>query len=356
MNISGIDTLYAYDDGDVITPGMGVSITAGHVLAQYYDPQIKKVSADSDFTISANQPTIYPQAFSAKMASYIVPAAAGQQWYYNNLGSDSAGILDASGNVKSAYSKLFSKTTYMVNGKTFPALKIIGNLCSAEDLTSKVLYYQSSYDGKQIICKIDIPINVSVGTPYEVAISCVNEAGANDTVIDNDAEWLQLTAYLNAANTEVSASSYKWKKLDGTTWKDISSQSGLYTISNNGKTLKVFDAGLNGIESFRAVITYNSKTYTKTIVLSDTHDPYYIDKGRNIAGQSIKKTETVIYTPKVYDRSNGALQAGWNFSFAASDDDGNVILSECDKTSFSIAGSTIYEKGTVNISITATKA
>ena len=355
MNISGIDTLYAYDDGDVITPGMGVSIAAGHVLAQYYDPQTKKVSVDSDFTIEANQPVIYPQAFSSKAGAYIVPVKAGEQWYYNNLGADSAGILDAGGNVKSAYSSIFAKTTYTVNGKTYPALKIKGNLCNAEDLTSKVLYYQSSFEGKQIICKIDIPINVSVGTPYEVAINCVNESGVNDTVIDNDVEFLELTSYLNAANSEISATSYKWQKLTGSEWQDLTTQSGIYTISNSGKSLKVFDAGLNGIETFRAVLSYNGKSFTKTIVLSDTHEPFYIDKGRNISGQSIRKNETVIYTPKVYDRSNGALQNGWNFGFVATDNDGKVISSATNKTTFSIPGTTIYEKGTVNVSITASK-
>jgi len=355
MDISNIDTLYAYDDGDVITPGMGLSISAGHVLAQYYDPQTKKISSDSDFTIAANQPTVYPTPFSAKAGTYVIPDATGQQWYLNNLDADSAGILDASGAVKSAYSALFTKTTYSVNGKTFPALKIKGNLCSATDLTSKTIYYKSVYEGKQVICKIDIPINVSVGTPYEVVISCVNEDGVNDSVIDSDSEYLDLTAYLSAANSEVAGTSYKWQKLIGGTWTDLTTKNGLYTVGNSGKSLRVYDAGLDGIESFRPVITYNGQTYTKVTVLADTHDPFYIDMGRNISGQSIKKSETVTYTPKVYDRSSSTLQTGWTFSFTATDNDGTVISSASAKTSFSVTGTTIYEKGTVNVSITASK-
>ena len=35
MNIYNIRDLYAYADGDCITPTMGVSIDAGYTLAQY---------------------------------------------------------------------------------------------------------------------------------------------------------------------------------------------------------------------------------------------------------------------------------------------------------------------------------
>lgn len=355
MEISNIDTLYSYDDGDVITPGMGLSIMAGHVLAQYWNPTTKRVSADSDFTVAANQPTVYPQAFSSKAGAYVVPEATGEQWYLNNLGADTAGILDSGGAVKSAYTGLFVKTSYTVNGKTYPALKIKGNLCSVTDLTGKTLYYQSTYDGKQIVCKIDIAVNVSVGTPYEVVISCVNEEGVNDTVIDGDTEYLVLTAYLSAANEEVSATSYKWQKLEGGEWTDLSSSGGVYTVSGDGKTLRVYDAGLDGIETFRAVLVYNGQTYSRTTVLSDTHDPYYIDMGKSLAGQSVLRSESVSYTPKVYSRPEGTLESGWTFGYSLTDNDGTLLTKEDGMTTFSVSGATVYEYGTVNVSIRATK-
>ncbi|MFR9506784.1 MAG: hypothetical protein SNG69_08930 [Rikenellaceae bacterium] len=355
-NVNAIDTLYAYDDGDTITPSMGVSIAAGHALAQFWDANAKSVSADSDFTVAANRPTIYPLAFSSSAASYIVPDADGAQWYLNNLGSDTAGILSDTGAVKSSFSDRFSVTTYTVNGKTYPALKIIGNLCDEDDLTSKVLYYQGTYNGKQFTCSIDIPITSVSGTQYEVTISCVNEDGVNDTVIDADTETLTLTSFLTAANAEVSASSYKWQKLVGDTWTDLTTSAGVQTVSSNGRTLTVYDAGLDGTESFKAVVTLDSGEYTCTIMLSDTHDPYYVDKGKDFAGESVKTTDTVTYTPKVYCRSTGALQSGWSFSYSLTDNDGEVLReSSSSVTSFSVAGSDVHEHGTINVNITASK-
>ncbi len=354
-NISAIDTLYAYDDGDTITPGMGVSIAAGHALAQFWDANSKSVSADSDFTIVANQPTIYPLAYSSSAAAYIVPDADGAQWYLNNLGSDTAGILSDTGAVKDSFSDRFSVTTYTVNSKTYPALKIIGNLCDEDDLTSKVLYYQGTYNGKQFTCSIDIPISSVSGTQYEVIISSVNEDGVNDTVIDADTETLVLTSFLNAANTEVSADSYKWQKLIGDTWTDLTTSAGVQSVSSDGRTLTIYDAGLDGTESFKAIVTLDGGVYTATIVLSDTHDPYYIDKGKDFAGESVPKTSTITYTPKVYCRSTGVLQTGWSFSYTLTNNDGDVLDSSSSATSFSVAGSTVHENGTVNTIITATK-
>lgn len=355
MNISDIDTLYSYADGDVITPGMGVSIAVGHSLAQFFDPVTKKVSQDSDFTVAANQPTLYPMLYSSKKGIYIVPSTAGQQWYYNNLFVDSAGILDSGGEVKSNFTKLFQKTTYNLNGKTLPALKIIGNLCSADDQTNKTLYYVGMADGMQVVCKQDIPINVTTGTPYNVVVTCVNSAGENDSVMDADNEYLQLTAQLNSGNTAVDGGTYQWQKLVSGTWQNLSNSTGKYTISSNGKILKVEDDGVDGIENFRCKVTYSGADYYKVITLSDTRDPFFIDKGRSTPSNSIRSTETVTYTPKVYSRSTTELQSGWSFSYSATKPDGSILESKSGST-YTVQGSTIAEYGALSIAITASKA
>lgn len=354
-NISDIDTLYSYADGDVITPGMGVSIAAGHSLAQFFDPVTKKVSQDSDFTVAANQPTLYPMPYSSKKGTYIVPSTAGQQWYYNNLLVDSAGILDSGGNVKSTFSTLFQKTTYTLNGKTLPALKIIGNLCSADDQTNKTLYYVGMVDGMQVVCKQDIPINVTTGTPYNVVVTCVNSAGENDSVMDVDNEFLQLTAQLNSGNTAVDGGTYQWQKLVNGAWQNLSNSTGKYTISSSGKILKVEDAGVEGIENFRCKVTYSGAEYYKVITLSDTRDPFFIDKGRSTPSNSIRSSETVTYTPKVYSRSTQELQSGWSFAYATSKPDGTILENKTGAT-YTVQGSTVAEHGALSIAITASKA
>ncbi len=352
MNYSAIDTLYAYEDGDVVIPGMGVSIASGHALAQFLNPTTGLVSEDSDFRTPANQPTIYPLPYSSKQGEYVIPSTVGQQWYYNNLQVDAAGILDANGAVKGAYSSLFQVTSYVLNGKTYPALKIIGNLCSKDDQTNKTLYYVSTVGGMQVVCKIDIPVNVSTGTPYNVAISCVNPDGNADTVLDVEGEeYLDLTCQLNTGNTEVSADNYKWQKLVDGVWTDLVTTSGMYTVSSNGKKLRVYRNGVEGREDFRAVCTVDGKNYMETILVSDTRDPFFVDFGRNIPSNYVKRTETVTYTPVVYDRKTQQAQSGWSFAYSFYDDDG-VFDNKAGSTA-SIDGETIKTHGVVHVSITA---
>ena len=46
MNIYNIREIYAYGDGDCITPTMGVSIDPGYALAQYWNTtEGKKIAA-----------------------------------------------------------------------------------------------------------------------------------------------------------------------------------------------------------------------------------------------------------------------------------------------------------------------
>ena len=355
MNYSAIDTLYAYDDGDVIIPGMGVSIASGHSLAQFLNPTTGLVSEDSDFTVPANQPIIYPLPYSSKQGEYVIPATVGQQWYYNNLLVDNAGILDANGNVKSAYASKFQKTTYTLNGKTFPALKIIGNLCSKDDQTNKTLYYVSTINNMQVVCKIDIPINVSTGTPYNVVITCVNPNGENDQVIDvAGEEYLDLTCQLNTGNTEVAATSYKWQKFVNGVWMDIVNTSGIYVISSNGKKLRVYRDGVEGREDFRAVCTIGGKDYSETILLSDTRDPFFVDLGKSIPSQYIKRGETVTYTPVVYERSTQQAQTGWSFTYYFRDDD--AVFDTKTGATASIDGETVKTHGVVYLNLVASKA
>ena len=147
-SISAIHHLYAYEDGDTITPGMGIQIDAGYGLHQYFNPTTKKVVA-TDFT--EHPALLYPQAYSSKQGKIIVPETVGQQWYYNNISSEGAIIED--GAVKDKWASIFELTTVQSNGSTFPALKIKGNLASENDYTDKYIYYSSTSRGKAFTCQ-----------------------------------------------------------------------------------------------------------------------------------------------------------------------------------------------------------
>lgn len=357
MDISAIDTLEAIVDGDTIVPGMGYVMPSGtKSTTQYYNPSTKNCTPN--YTKSENQIILYPENYSSLEGKFIKPADASWQWFYKNPESDEAKILDApGGNIVAKFSSLFAKTTYEVNNITYPALKIIGNLASSDNLTDANIYCKCTCNGIDVLSKGVISIKQSVGDAFEVVINTVNEQGANDTVIDNDNEYLVMTADFENAGLSVNPTgSYSWKKLTSSGLIDISNVSGVTEISNSGKTLKLFDAAVSGTEEYFAVVTHNSQTYMKGQMVSDTHDPYYINPGRNLKSNMIKKTDTVIYTPAVLNRSTRAVQTGWTFSFSAIDNAGTTKQSASGATSFTITGENVHSWNGCNTHITAHKA
>lgn len=321
-SISQIDHLYAFEDGDTITPGMGVRWVNGETglaLQQYWNPTAGKVVA-TDFT--AHPVILYPQPYSTKQGKIVVPETQGQQWYYGNI-SDEGSIL-SSGAVKAKYASLFEITTVQVNGQTFSGLKIKGNLATAADHTDKYIYYQSSYQGKAFICSQLIPIQAAVGDSYKVLISIMGADGSGDNILGNDQDWIKFTASLLRTGQQVTGSmTYKWQRIENGAWKDITSIQKVLEVSSN--VLTAYDAGVEGVEQFRCAITYGGETYYGFCEATDIHDPFYIEKGSTHPSGSVNVGEKVTYNPKVYDRATGEVSTGWSFTYTFTDDNGNVL-------------------------------
>ncbi len=356
MNISAIDTLEAIVDGDTIVPVMNYVLPSGVGRTQYYNPSTGVCTPD--YSKSGNQITLYPGFYSSNQGRYVVPDMGNVQWYLDNPDSDSAAILDgANGNVKAAYSSLFAKTTFTVNGQTFPALKIIGNLASADSLNDVVIYFKSTYGGITVSCHGDISIKESVGSLFDILINCVNEDGVNDTVIDNDSEYLVLTQTLQDSGADVVASgSYSWMRSTASGLVAVTHVAGVSELGDSGKRLKLYDGAIGGTEEYFACVVHNGTTYRKGIQVSDTHDPYYINIGRSAASNLVKRSETVTYTPQVLARSSRTVQSGWSFSFTLRDNNGDTVRSASNTTSFSVTGEELAERGQMSVQITATKS
>jgi hypothetical protein len=350
MQLSQIKNLYAFDDGDTLTPGMGIIIDAGYGLQQYWNPTKEEVIA-TDFT--KHPATLYPQPYSTKLGSIVVGQTEGQQWYYNNISSE-AGILQ-DGAVKAKFASLFQKTTVTMNGKTFPALKIIGNLATKDDHTDKYIYYQSTYEGQQFTCQQLIPIQASVGDTYDILLSTEGPDGTGDNVLSNDVDYVKYTANLQLAGQSVASGvTYAWQHMEGNAWKDITaSVEGMIEVSGN--TLKVFNTYVNGVDVFRSVATYNGKTYYKGFEVSDIHDPFYIDPGCNIAGDAVRKGETVTFSPAVYDRSSGedVTSDGWTFSYTLMKRSDKTVIT--DLTVKDLTRDNIKKYGGISVRIVASK-
>lgn len=352
MNISAIDHLYGYNDGDTLIPDMGVvwaNVETGYGVQQYWDPTNKKVIA-TDFT---KHPCIFfPKPYSSKSGDIIVPESAGQQWYYNAI-TDEGGIL-SSGKVKDKYKALFEVTTVTQNGKTFPALKIIGNLATEADHTDKTIYYQGAYKKLTITCSKTIPIQESIGDTKKVLISCEGQDGSGDNVLSSGNtgnDWVKFTAALQQAGETIAADSYTWQRFSAGAWKHMSTIKDIQEVSGN--TLKLYSSGVEGTELFRCLVKSGDQTYIGTAEATDIKDPYYIEVGRNIPSQAVNVGETVKYSPKVYDRSSGKESTGWTFTYSFTDNGGNAIT---DLTNDNLTYDNITKYGGVATRIEASKA
>lgn len=349
--ISAVDHLYAFEDGDTISPAMGVSwvnsSNVGYGLQQYWNPTTKQVM-DTDF---AKHPVLlYPQPYSSKRGAVVVPESVGQQWYYGNI-SDEGGILQ-DGKVKAKFASLFEVTTLEVNKQSFPALKIKGNLATEADHTDKYIYYKSSYQGKAFTCQQLIPIMTAVGEFYKVVVNYVGDSGSGDNVLSDDNDWCQIVATLTRSGSPIDGSvSYKWQRLVNGVWTDIQSVKSVTEISSN--SLKVYNAAVEGVEMFRCVVTYAGKEYIGLAEVSDIHDPYYIEIGRSQASSAVAVGATVTYNPKVYDRATGNVSNGWAFKFTFTDTQGKVLP---DITERNLTYDNINKYGGISVRLEAQKA
>lgn len=355
MEISAIDTLEAIVDGDTIVPGMSFVLPDGIGKTQYFNPSTGECTPD--YTKSGQQLMLYPTNYSSNSGKFLVPKSGSEQWYFGNPESGDAAILNkAGGTVKTEWNKVFEKTTYKINNQTFPALKIIGNLASADQLNDVILYFKGTFNGVTITCHGEIGVKESVGNNYDILLNCVNEEGLNDTVIDNDTEWLRITARLQDSGVDVSATgSWSWQRATSTGMAAVSHVPGVTEITDGGKTLKLYDAAVEGTEEYFAVVTHNGKTYRKGIAVSDTHDPYYINIGRSSMSNLVSSKDTISYTPAVVQRGSGAVQSGWTFSFAAIDNEGSTVKSSTGNT-FSVTGEEVHSHGGLNIHLSARKS
>jgi len=311
--ISRIRNLYKYEDGDQIEARMGVRIDDGYGLTQYFDERQGKV-INTDFT--QHPATLFPFPYSSKRGQYVVPATQGQQWYYNNPESETAGILTETGAVKTAYASLFEVTTIVIGGATYPALKVKGNLCSANDLSDKHIYYKSTYKGKPFTCSQLIPVQTTVGDATEILISLTTEDGSGSNVLSNTNKWVKMKAMLQRAGSTVTGATYQWQKLVNGAWQNVTSQLGVIEVVS-ADCIKVNDAGVDAEDIFRVAVTKDGATSYKIQQLTDTADIYYIFDGCSQAGDAVEEGVNVSFSPVVYDRRTNVPDTAntWHFSF-----------------------------------------
>ncbi len=361
--ISKIKTLFSFEDGDSITPGMGVQIAPGHGLQQFYDSQTRIVS-NTDFNlVTGHSPTLFPQAYSSKLGAIIEPDEGGQ-WYLNNI-TDNNGILDENGDVKAAFDSLFGVTTVRINNKDFPGLVIIDNLVGPNNnITTDIhIYYVGSYGGKQFTCHQVIPVQVVVGNAYRLQVSVNGASGYGDEVLSDDNDWVEYSAQLQimSTGTTMQDAVISFEHLGDNGWETVTNQTRLteVSISNGVGTLKLYEAAVNGSELYRAKAVYLGKTYYQAMNPTDEHDPYYIVDGCSIAGDTVQRGETVTWNPKVmkrhYDEEDEdvTVSEGWTFAYTLVSQRTGETITGFDQTG--ITFDRLNQNGGIATRITATR-
>ena len=346
-SIHKIKHLYSFEDGDCITPAMGVQIDTGYGLQEYIDPTSGDVIATK---FSEHNAKLFPQPYSSRKGAVVVPETEGQQWYYNVISDEGAILQD--GKVKAKFADRFAVGTVEMNGKTVPARIIKGQLSSKNSPNDQYIFYTSSWSGKQFTCQQLIPVQQALAEACQVLISIMGASGSGDEVLSNENDWILYTVNLQRTGVSITDGvTVKFQKLVGDAWQDCKTIQG--DIEIDGNTMKLYDAAVDGSEQYRAEVSNNGRKYYGLMNPTDEHDPFYIEDGCNIAGDAVRDEETVTFNPVVYVRSTGEISTGWTFNYTLIERlTGNIIK---DVTVATLTGVNIRKKKGINVRIDASR-
>lgn len=292
---------------------------------------------------------LFPQPYSTKLGKIVTPETEGQQFYYANI-SDEGAILQ-NGAVKDKFKDRFELITVEMNGTTFPALKIKDNLATAANHTDKTIYYASSYLGKQFICSQLIPIQATAGDALKVLISVEGQNGSGDYVLSADNDYVKFTARLQRAGVPITDKyACEWQRFENGDWAVMNTVKAMQEIVDN--ILTVHDTAVEGMELFRAKLTYQGKNYYGTCEATDQHDPFYVEMGRSKPTREVGPGEKITYSPRVYDRSTGELSTGWIFTFFFTDYNGDTVT---DVNQNTLTHDNIKKHGSIAVRIKASR-
>ena len=191
--------------------------------------------------------------------------------------------------------------------------------------TDIYIYYKGTYRGKSFTCSQCIPVQSVVGEAYQLLVSCSGENGSGDEIINSENETLTYTAYLQGMGSgiNINGAVITFEHFGSVGWEPVNNNTGITEITSvsGGKSLKLYEAAVDGVEMFRAKAVYAGQIYYKVFEPSDEHDPYYIVDGCSIAGDTVKENDIVNFSPKVYKRvydgedEDVTTSEGWTFQY-----------------------------------------
>lgn len=241
-----------------------------------------------DYSEEKNQPTIYVVPMSQNDMGEIGVASNEQVWKYNGqpLSFDESGFSLVPEGV-------FMKTTHVVNGRKYPAIKIVKNLISDLNLDNDTIAFEGKAgvagDYVNIYPSMDILIAETAGDPYMGAIDASNYG-----VITNANKSILLTALLYLGKGVVAKDvTYKWFQSTDKDWKELKSD------KDAPAKLTVTDTMVESVSTFKCEFYHNGKLAAVTpIQIQDTTDPWKVHLALD-GPTKMRKGDKTIITPSV---------------------------------------------------------
>lgn len=283
-------------------------VTVNGPLLQFIDDKSGAVSPDWSKMDAANQPILYPHILHG--SNVVAPSAI--KWFYN--GKELA--FDANGNCTTdVWKNLFKLVTQTLQDtKTTPALRIIGNLASGNNMDDDLITCTGTVEvnGSQIdFGEVRFPVTIQNGStaiPKVFILADSLEVGGSP----NPNAVLTAEVYVNAQKQTSTNYTFKFQKQDNKAeggWKDIDSDGNKCTIKPEM---------VDGYVSIKATATDSQGTIAGSDIVKvvDVSDPYQLQ----VLGEDrLKDGATTTLTAKLVKVSDGTevtgkgLQVEWKF-------------------------------------------
>lgn len=312
--VKGTTTITFVKQGDTIN----TSLRSTKPLEQF----IKKGTtvAMPDWSVTDNQPVIYPVVKSSLTDSRVEPDAGSEVWKYNGVvvAFDGGGLSTVMGSIPAG---TFKKESLAVDGNTIvPTLRILKNLVSQDNINADVIEYSGTCNtgfSSQIAASIDVRIEEVDGDPYRGYIS-VNDGG----VIDDDTSVLTLVANLLKGGQASSESvTYKWYKANGEDW---------VLLANTTQSITVNGDDIANNELYRCDLLISGSVVAQAVLqVSDERDLLILVPGPDGSEELSTSRQTITYYPLVTKRGDDSRTpvAGYGFEYLLTNSAYDVIAS-----------------------------
>lgn len=328
--IEGGFSLIALLDGTTINGTLRVE---GRPFVQKYAPGTSKFTPDLSFDADideSSRPTAVILLRNLATGAIMIPAS--YSWYYNGVEMTFVDVTDGDfagrkmcdnvvGSEEGEYLfELIESFPFIVGSTTYylPAIRVWGNLAPYSSGNNDLLSASGTVElNGQTIQYNDLSLTVVIqeesGNVYDLLLT--DDLGG---MITDRSQTMKISCVVyNEGNkvTSLNGYTFKWFKVLG---------SGDVEMSSTTNTLSITIDDIDSLLKIRCDVYYNGAFIVSgTCQVADNTDEYYIDFGMTgITGNSIRNGETVVVTPIMRKRSDGAsvnLVSAWDWALFKND-------------------------------------